>query len=197
MTGGIFNPPVGPPAVLRRSKFGSAGRLPRVPYADRPSSAVGLKGGDALRKRTSLRIRPKGPELPVPVTGSGCAALQNGTPSETRAQASPQRESLFRIAPTQSPQREEDHLAMWTEPSTRTSVERGLWAEPLNVIRRLTPRPQSQSYWTRIGTAYRNRDGSLNLRFNYLPADLASTTIRVREPRAKADDDAPEAGATP
>jgi len=25
--GGIFNPPIGPPAMLRRSKFGSAGRL--------------------------------------------------------------------------------------------------------------------------------------------------------------------------
>jgi hypothetical protein len=63
------------------------------------------------------------------------------------------------------------------------------------VNRPLSPRPQSHSYWTRIGTAYRNRDGSFNLRFNYLPADLASTTIQVREPRAKADDDAPEAGA--
>ena len=63
--------------------------------------------------------------------------------------------------------------------------------------RRLTLRRQSDSYWTRIGTAYKNRDGSLNLRFNYLPADLASTTIQVREPRAKADDAAAEAGATP
>jgi len=50
-----------------------------------------------------------------------------------------------------------------------------------------------KNYWARIGTAYRNRDGSLNLRFNYLPADLASTTIQVREPRAKPDDDAAEA----
>jgi len=63
------------------------------------------------------------------------------------------------------------------------------------VIRRLTAPPQSPSYWTRIGTAYKNRDGSLNLRFNYLPADLASTTIQVREPRAKADDDSAEARA--
>src|SRR5215470_9137308 len=50
-----------------------------------------------------------------------------------------------------------------------------------------------KSYWTRIGTAYRNRDGSLNLRFNYLPADLASTTIQVREPRAKDEADGAEA----
>jgi len=52
-----------------------------------------------------------------------------------------------------------------------------------------------KSYWTRIGTAYKNRDGSLNLRFNYLPADLANTTIQVREPRAKAEGDGAEAGA--
>src|SRR5262249_14216458 len=51
-------------------------------------------------------------------------------------------------------------------------------------------------YWTRIGTAYKHRDGSLNRRFNYLPADLANTTIQVREPRAKAEDGA-EAGAEP
>ena len=53
-----------------------------------------------------------------------------------------------------------------------------------------------KSYWTRIGTAYKNRDGSLNLRFNYLPADLANTTIQVREPRAKDDADGAEAAAS-
>ena len=51
------------------------------------------------------------------------------------------------------------------------------------------------SYWTRIGSAYRNRDGSLNLRFNDLPADLANTMIQVREPRAKDDAATAEASA--
>ena len=37
-----------------------------------------------------------------------------------------------------------------------------------------------RSFWTRIGTAYVNRDGSLNLRFDYLPANLGETTIQVR-----------------
>jgi hypothetical protein len=41
-----------------------------------------------------------------------------------------------------------------------------------------------RGFWTRIGTAFKNRDGSLNLRFDFLPADLASTTIQVREPKA-------------
>ena len=39
---------------------------------------------------------------------------------------------------------------------------------------------QAKGFWTRIGTAYVNRDSSLNLRFDYLPANLADTTIQVR-----------------
>jgi len=52
-----------------------------------------------------------------------------------------------------------------------------------------------KGYWTKIGTALKSRDGSLNLRFNYLPADLASTTIQVREPRTKAEADGADAAA--
>jgi len=36
-------------------------------------------------------------------------------------------------------------------------------------------------YWTRIGVAYENHDGSWNLRFDYLLADLANTTIQLRD----------------
>ena len=55
-------------------------------------------------------------------------------------------------------------------------------------------RGEGRSYWTRIGTAFRNRDGvSFTLRVNYLPADLANTTIQLREPRAaKSDEDGGE-----
>ncbi len=42
-----------------------------------------------------------------------------------------------------------------------------------------------KSSWTRIGTAFTNKDGSLNLRFDYLPTSLAETTIQVREPRER------------
>jgi len=45
-----------------------------------------------------------------------------------------------------------------------------------------------RSFWTRIGTAFANRDGSFNLRFSYLPADMANTTIQLREPRAAKDE---------
>ena len=45
------------------------------------------------------------------------------------------------------------------------------------------------AFWTRIGTAFRNRDGvSYTLRFNYFPADLSNTSIQLREPRAAKDE---------
>jgi len=39
--------------------------------------------------------------------------------------------------------------------------------------------------WTRIGTAFQNRDGSWNLRFNFLPTD-PRTTIQMRDPKPEA-----------
>ncbi len=53
-------------------------------------------------------------------------------------------------------------------------------------------------YWTRIGVAYENQDGSWNLRFDYLPADLANTTIQLRDFRRDGgngiDDEAEQQG---
>ena len=43
-------------------------------------------------------------------------------------------------------------------------------------------RRRERSYWTRIGAAFVNRDGSLNLRFDFFPTD-PNTTIQLREPR--------------
>jgi hypothetical protein len=40
-----------------------------------------------------------------------------------------------------------------------------------------------KSYWTRIGVAYENSDGSWNLKFDYLPADLGATTVQLRDIR--------------
>ena len=39
---------------------------------------------------------------------------------------------------------------------------------------------EKKTWWTRIGAAFRNRDGSINLRFDYLPA-RPDTTIQLRE----------------
>lgn len=39
-----------------------------------------------------------------------------------------------------------------------------------------------KGFWTRIGTAFQNQDGSWNLRFDYLPTDRA-VTIQMRPPK--------------
>jgi hypothetical protein len=39
---------------------------------------------------------------------------------------------------------------------------------------------EKKSYWTRIGVAFENRDGSQNLVFNFFPTDLETTTIQLR-----------------
>ena len=38
-----------------------------------------------------------------------------------------------------------------------------------------------KTYWNRIGVAFENRDGSYNLRFDYIPARMADTTIQIRD----------------
>jgi hypothetical protein len=40
---------------------------------------------------------------------------------------------------------------------------------------------EKKTWWTRIGTAFQNKDGSWNLRFDYVPARLADTTIQLRD----------------
>lgn len=37
-----------------------------------------------------------------------------------------------------------------------------------------------RSYWTQIGIAFENRDGSYNLRFDFLPTST-DTTIQLRD----------------
>ena len=44
-----------------------------------------------------------------------------------------------------------------------------------------------KGYWTRIGVEFANRDGSWNLRFDYLPARMGETTIQLRAIDAKED----------
>jgi hypothetical protein len=40
---------------------------------------------------------------------------------------------------------------------------------------------EKKSFWTRIGTAFQNKDGSWNLRFDYLPTAHAETTVQLRD----------------
>ena len=41
-----------------------------------------------------------------------------------------------------------------------------------------------RDYWTRIGAAFENQDGSWNLLFDYMPTSGA-TTIQLRNPKEK------------
>jgi hypothetical protein len=45
-----------------------------------------------------------------------------------------------------------------------------------------------RSRWTNIGVAFENRDGSWNLRLDYLPAHMADTTIQLRPFDPRNDD---------
>jgi len=42
-----------------------------------------------------------------------------------------------------------------------------------------------KTFWTRIGVAFENRDGSYNLRFDFIPARLDATTVQLRDFEAK------------
>lgn len=44
-----------------------------------------------------------------------------------------------------------------------------------------------KSYWTRIGVAFENKDGSFNMRFDFIPTS-PDTTIQMRDPREKDDE---------
>lgn len=44
---------------------------------------------------------------------------------------------------------------------------------------------EKKTYWTRIGVAFENRDGSYNLRFDFIPVDLVTTTIQLRDPNPR------------
>lgn len=48
-----------------------------------------------------------------------------------------------------------------------------------------------KAFWTNIGVAFENRDGSWNLRFDFIPTDRM-TTIQLRDFQARTDD-APDA----
>lgn len=48
-----------------------------------------------------------------------------------------------------------------------------------------------KGFWTRIGTAFQNQDGSWNLRFDYLPTN-SGITIQMRP--AKSADETMESG---
>jgi hypothetical protein len=55
-----------------------------------------------------------------------------------------------------------------------------------------------KNYWTRIGVAFENRDGSWNLRFDYFPT-RGETTVQMRaiDPKEDTKEAEPEAAREP
>lgn len=53
-------------------------------------------------------------------------------------------------------------------------------------LRRRAARGHGEGFWTRIGTAFQNQDGSWNLRFDYLPT-APGVTIQMRPVRNAAE----------
>ena len=52
---------------------------------------------------------------------------------------------------------------------------------------------EKKTFWTRIGVAFENRDGSYNLRFDFIPTRTETTTIQLRDFEAKEKDKVKEA----
>ena len=50
---------------------------------------------------------------------------------------------------------------------------------------------QEKAWWTKIGVAFENKDGSLNLKLDFFPTS-GETTIQIREQRPREVDSEPE-----
>jgi hypothetical protein len=47
---------------------------------------------------------------------------------------------------------------------------------------------EKKTFWTRIGVAFENRDGSYNLRFDFIPTRMDTTTVQLRDFEAREKD---------
>lgn len=62
--------------------------------------------------------------------------------------------------------------------------------KPTHKLYGITPsKSDRRGFWTQLGVAFTNSDGSLNLKFNYLPTD-PGTTLQLR-PWERAEPEAP------
>lgn len=58
----------------------------------------------------------------------------------------------------------------------------------------VAPRPNNRTQWVRIGTAFVNRDGSLNVLLDALPVN---GTLHIRDSEPKAEERTPDVPRTP
>ena len=61
--------------------------------------------------------------------------------------------------------------------------------EVFAITTRTTNDGTEQSFWDRIGVAFECKDGSLDLKLNLVPADLGATSINIRDPRPRGEQD--------
>jgi hypothetical protein len=62
-------------------------------------------------------------------------------------------------------------------------------SKPYKVVYGIVQREgMEKSFWTRIGAAWENRDGSVNVKLDFLPASM-ETTLQIRDPRPSEDSD--------
>ncbi len=40
---------------------------------------------------------------------------------------------------------------------------------------------ETKTWWTRVGVAFENSDGSFNLLFDFVPTDMQHTTLQLRD----------------
>ena len=76
----------------------------------------------------------------------------------------------------------ETNLNSLEEPVAPLMPERGNRSTHMEVFGVVSR--NNQNYWTRIGTAFQNRDGSWNVLLDYVPTKTG-TTIQLREPRER------------
>ena len=62
-------------------------------------------------------------------------------------------------------------------------------SKPYKVVYGVVKREgMEKSFWTRIGAAWENRDGSVNVKLDFLPTSM-ETTLQIRDPRPSEDGD--------
>ena len=74
--------------------------------------------------------------------------------------------------------------------STSSNPPNGASRRPHQELFGIVERKES-SFWTRIGTAFKNNDGSWNLLFDYMPLG-SEVTLQMREPRPRDESVRPE-----
>ena len=77
-----------------------------------------------------------------------------------------------------------EEAGRWTASHTEKKMHSEIMKAVFGIVTR-----NGRNQWTQIGVAFGTRDNSWNIRLDYIPASLATTTIQLRdiEPRRKSE----------